>query len=86
MYFFKNSTVRLEAIYSQFTGDTQSKAHSVRGGTYAKLFPGAVDFGPAMPGEKYRGHGPNEYIRLKTLAQLTQMLYETMIQLTHEEQ
>ena len=72
----------LSRIYAQTTGDTHSKPHSIRGGTYAKLFPGAVDFGPSKPGNEYRGHAPNEYIELETLAQLTQMLYKSMLELS----
>lgn len=50
---------------------------AVRGGTYARLFPGAVDFGPNLPGTSYAGHAPNESISLDNLRMMTQLLAES---------
>lgn len=47
---------------------------SLRGGTYARLFPRGVDFGPGLPGEPYTGHAPDESISLEHLALNTQMI------------
>jgi predicted dipeptidase len=68
-------------IYRQRTGDAQAGPISIRGGTYARLFPGAVSFGPAMPGRPYRGHAPDEYIDLDVLDGLVQMLFESSVRL-----
>jgi dipeptidase D len=54
-------------IYSELTGEKDPQPISIRGGTYARLFPGAVSFGPALPGQPYRGHAPDESIDLSTL-------------------
>ncbi|NBD10284.1 Sapep family Mn(2+)-dependent dipeptidase [Corallococcus silvisoli] len=51
---------------------------SIRGGTYARLFPRAVDFGPAFPNEPYTGHAPDESIALETLDLSTRMLAEAV--------
>lgn len=34
------------------------------GGTYAKLMPNIVPFGPSFPGQKGIGHNPNEWMRI----------------------
>jgi acetylornithine deacetylase/succinyl-diaminopimelate desuccinylase-like protein len=57
---------------------------SVRGGTYGRLFPGAVDFGPSLPGEKYAGHAPAEKISVRTLEVTTQMLAEAVYRLAFQ--
>ncbi|SEM41698.1 dipeptidase, putative [Stigmatella aurantiaca] len=50
------------------------KPVSFRGETYARLFPGGVDFGPRLPGEPHRGQSPDEFISLEHLALNTRML------------
>ncbi|MGL5245816.1 MAG: Sapep family Mn(2+)-dependent dipeptidase [Sarcina sp.] len=37
------------------------------GGTYAKLMPNIVPFGPSFPGQKGIGHNPNEWMSIKDL-------------------
>jgi len=71
----------LMEIYRAQTGDTKSEPISIRGGTYARLFPGAVSFGPAMPDEKYSGHAPDERIALSTLEATLRMCFEAMLRL-----
>jgi dipeptidase D len=52
---------------------------SIRGGTYARLFPRGVDFGPGLGGgEPYTGHAPDESISLEHLGLSTQMLAEAI--------
>ncbi|MBN1208879.1 MAG: Sapep family Mn(2+)-dependent dipeptidase [Myxococcaceae bacterium] len=51
---------------------------SIRGGTYARLFPRAVDFGPGLKEEPYSGHAPDESISLEHLGLITQMLAEAL--------
>ncbi len=65
-------------IYRRHRGAPDAKAGFIRGGTYARLFPGAVDFGPALPGEPYTGHAPDESIALSTLDSTAQMLAEAL--------
>jgi predicted dipeptidase len=52
---------------------------SIRGGTYARLFPRGVDFGPGMKEMgAYTGHAPDESISLEHLGLVTQMLAEAL--------
>lgn len=67
-------------IYRAHTGQ-DAKPRSVRGGTYARLFPRAVDFGPAFPGEVYAGHSPDESLSLESLERLTLMLGDALVRL-----
>lgn len=65
-------------IYKRHRNVPDAKPTSQRGGTYARLFPKAVDFGPALPGEPYSGHAPDESISLETLGAGTRMLAEAI--------
>ncbi|QSQ12385.1 Sapep family Mn(2+)-dependent dipeptidase [Myxococcus landrumensis] len=65
-------------IYKRHKNAPDAKPTSVRGGTYARLFPKAVDFGPGFPGEEYTGHAPDESISLESLHAGTQMLAEAI--------
>jgi len=58
----------LLAAYREVSGDAAAEAISERGSTYARLFPGAVSFGPSVPGQPFRGHGADEYIEIDALA------------------
>ncbi len=71
----------LMQVYREETGDDASKPIAIRGGTYARLFDGAVSFGPAMPNAVYRGHSPDEYIEVEVLHALTRMLFEAAVRL-----
>lgn len=62
-------------------GDADPKPGAIRGGTYGRLFKGAVDFGPAFPGEPYTGHAPDESISIGNLETLTLMLADAMYEL-----
>ncbi|MBF5045957.1 M20 family metallopeptidase [Aggregicoccus sp. 17bor-14] len=68
----------LLGIYRQQMSDPQAAPRSVRGGTYARLFPRAVDFGPDFPGDLYTGHAPDEFVSLERLDQLTRLLAGAM--------
>lgn len=68
-------------IYRRESGDPTAKPIAIRGGTFARLFPGAVSFGPALPGRPYVGHAPDEYIELSTLSFQLRVLMEAAVQL-----
>lgn len=69
-------------IYRSFRPDHKdAKPIAIRGGTYARLFPRAVDFGPSFPGEPYTGHSAQESISIERLHEVTQMLGEVLIRL-----
>ena len=60
-------------VWQEVTG-TPGKPIAIGGGTQARLFPGGVDFGPALEMDHYRGHGPDEYLtpdELRRIAELT---------------
>ena len=71
----------LMRVYRERMNDPKAEPLSIRGGTYARLFPGAVSFGPSLPGKPYRGHAPNESIELATLDATLQMLFEAALRL-----
>jgi acetylornithine deacetylase/succinyl-diaminopimelate desuccinylase-like protein len=52
------------SIYAELVGLPAEALppRSIRGGTYARLFPGAVDFGPGLPDRAYTGHGADEHL------------------------
>lgn len=70
----------LLGIYGRLTGD-HSGPITVRGGTYARLFEGAVSFGPSLPGRPYRGHAPNEYLEVDALHLMVRALFEAAVEL-----
>jgi predicted dipeptidase len=65
-------------IYKRHRNVPDARPQSVRGGTYARLFPRAVDFGPAFPGDLYTGHAPDESISLDNLDATTRMVAEAL--------
>ncbi len=68
-------------IYRELTGDHRSAPKSIRGGTYARLFPGGVSFGPALPGHEYRGHAPDEYISDHALKVMMRAVLQAVVRL-----
>ncbi len=70
-------------IYRQATGDAAAGPITIRGGTYARLFPGGVSFGPSFPEQPYRGHAPDESIALADLSKLTVMLFDTTMRIAY---
>jgi len=68
-------------IYRELAQDPAAQPISIRGGTYARLFPGAVSFGPALPGEVYRGHAPDEYLTKRALRMLLATSLEAVLRL-----
>lgn len=72
----------LLSVYREATGKVDEGPVSIPGGTYARLFDGAVSFGPSFPGRPYRGHGADEYIELDALALSTELLLEAVIELS----
>jgi dipeptidase D len=62
----------LLAVWREVTG-APGKPIAVGGGTEARLFPGGVDFGPAMSMEHYRGHGTDEYMTVDELLRVAEL-------------
>ncbi|MBZ0113742.1 MAG: dipeptidase, partial [Thermoanaerobaculia bacterium] len=49
-------------VYRYYSGDVDAQPVAIGGSTHAKLLPGAVNFGPAMPEAPYTGHSEHEFI------------------------
>ncbi len=62
----------LLGVWKEVTG-SPGRPVAVGGGTQARLFPGGVDFGPAMSMEHYRGHGPDEYMTVDELLRVAEL-------------
>jgi len=70
----------LLGIYRDLTGK-DGEPRALRGGTYARLFDGAVDFGPGMVGRPYTGHGADEYVALDALGLTVRAMGEVLLRL-----
>ncbi|OKY25675.1 dipeptidase [Thalassotalea sp. PP2-459] len=71
----------LLSVFSHFTGINNAQPISIGGGTNSRLFPGAVAFGPSMPGEKYTGHSEHEFITKKQFDLNLKMYTAAMVEL-----
>ncbi|QOY95633.1 dipeptidase [Massilia sp. UMI-21] len=71
----------LMSVFSYFTGMRNPAPVAVGGGTNSRLFPGAVSFGPAMPGKVYTGHSEHEFITEKQLLLNLQMYTAVLVEL-----
>jgi dipeptidase D len=54
-------------VYRYYSGDVDAQPVAIGGSTHAKLLPGAVNFGPAMPEAPYTGHSEHEFITREQL-------------------
>jgi len=69
---------RLMKVYTDCTGDTAAAPKSIGGGTYAKMLPNVVAFGPIFPGDEVREHKPDEFMEVSRLMDNTNILAEAM--------
>ena len=58
--------VSLQKAYENIT-HMDGTPVTTTGGTYAKLMPNIVPFGPSFPGQKGIGHQPNEWMKIEDL-------------------
>ena len=63
------------------TDRTSALPKSIGGGTYAKVIPNIVAFGPIFPGDEVREHKPDEFIKIDELMQNAHILAEALYQL-----
>lgn len=68
---------RLLHVYEKCTGQ-EAKPKSIGGGTYAKMLPNVVAFGPIFPGDEVREHKPDEFMELDRLIDNAVILAEAM--------
>lgn len=56
----------LQKCYEEVTG-LDGTPVTTTGGTYAKMMPNIVPFGPSFPGQKGIGHNPNEWMSIEDI-------------------
>ena len=80
----------LMSIYQDITGDTESKSYAMGGGTYSRVVPNAVTFGPGLPNapkkdflpEGHGGaHGPDEALNIDAWLTGFRIYVESVIRL-----
>lgn len=57
---------KLMAVYRAYTGRGDAPK-AIGGGTYAKMMPNILAFGPVFPGDEVREHKPDEYMEITRL-------------------
>jgi len=67
-------------VYTEQTGLT-GKAKCIGGGTYAKMLPNTLAFGPIFPGDEVREHKPDEFIEIPKLMKNAQMIAAAMYEM-----
>ncbi|MDR0852702.1 MAG: dipeptidase PepV [Clostridiales Family XIII bacterium] len=69
-------------VYRENTGDTESKPFVFGGGTYARVIPNAVAFGPSFPHTPDLMHQKDEYINIDDLIKITHIYADAIYRLT----
>lgn len=71
---------KLMKVYTEYTGRSDAPK-CIGGGTYAKMIPNTLAFGPIFPGDEVREHKPDEYMELSRLMDNTKMLASAIYEL-----
>ncbi|MEG1932902.1 MAG: Sapep family Mn(2+)-dependent dipeptidase, partial [Pygmaiobacter sp.] len=71
------------AVYTRETG-LPAVPKCIGGGTYAKVIPNIVAFGPIFPGDEIREHKPDEFIEQKQLVKNAQIIAAAMRALAND--
>lgn len=72
----------LQRVYQEETGQ-EPTAYAIGGGTYAKLMPEAVAFGPVFPGQPEMAHQKDEHISLDDLMRCARIYLLAMVGLAN---
>jgi succinyl-diaminopimelate desuccinylase len=72
----------LQQVYQEETGQ-EPTAYAIGGGTYAKLMPEAVAFGPVFPGQPELAHQRDEHISLEDLMRCARIYTLAMVGLAN---
>lgn len=67
-------------VYREHTG-LVGQAKCIGGGTYAKMLPNILAFGPIFPGDEVREHKPDEFIEIPKLMKNAQIIAAAMYEL-----
>ncbi|MBU5427319.1 dipeptidase PepV [Tissierella pigra] len=71
----------LMKVYKEQTGDINSDAITIGGGTYARAMENAVAFGPMFPGQPDVVHQRDEYISIENLMKITKIYAQALYEL-----
>ena len=71
---------KLLDVYSRCTGQ-EARPKCIGGGTYAKMMPNTLAFGPIFPGDEVREHKPDEYMELDRLVDNVTILAHAMYEM-----
>ncbi|MSU01428.1 dipeptidase PepV [Tissierella pigra] len=71
----------LMKVYKEQTGDINSDAITIGGGTYARAMENAVAFGPMFPGQPDVVHQRDEYISIEHLMKITKIYAQALYEL-----
>lgn len=72
-------------LWSTVTGERSARPTAMRGGSYARLFPGALSFGPVAPGEIDLRHAADERTPVAALARVARLTLEATILLAGDD-
>lgn len=70
----------LLGVYRQHTG-LPGTPKCIGGGTYAKMLPNTLAFGPIFPGDEVREHKPDEFIEIPKLIKNAQIIAAAMYEM-----
>ncbi|MEA4932124.1 MAG: dipeptidase PepV [Lawsonibacter sp.] len=73
---------KLLKVYRDYTGQV-AQPKCIGGGTYAKMMPNTLAFGPIFPGDEVREHKPDEFIELERLLDNAKLLAAAMYELAN---
>ena len=74
---------KLLKVYSGCTG-LEPAPKSIGGGTYAKMIPNVLAFGPIFPGDEVREHKPDEFMELSRLLDNANIIAEAMYAMAND--
>lgn len=67
-------------VYVEHTG-LEGKPKCIGGGTYAKMLPNTLAFGPIFPGDEVREHKPDEFLEIPKLMENAQIIAAAMYEM-----
>lgn len=71
------------SVYEEQTG-WPAVPKCIGGGTYAKMMPGILAFGPVFPGDVICEHEPDEYVEIDNLKKIAVIMAHAMIRMAGE--
>ena len=70
-------------VYADCTG-LDATPKSIGGGTYAKMIPNVLAFGPIFPGDEVREHKPDEFMELSRLCDNANIIAEAIYAMANQ--